>query len=105
MTIDEARVWAELFAAIAAGEPWQIKWPSGWVDAIDGHNPGMFKLNSVRIKPKPQKVYVATWFDGEGKVRAVSMPEGGRDDPQRILEMHYGNHTGFRIDVIERELP
>jgi len=109
MKKEDARKWAELFAAIAAGEPWQIKWPSGWVDAIDGHNPGMFKLNSVRIKPgpepEPQRVYVVTWFDEYGKVRAMSMTAEAYEDPQRVLEKHYGDHTGFRLDVIDRELP
>lgn len=107
MKPEEARKWAEIYSAIAEGKKWQIRSSAGeWNDATNGvHDPRGWSIERLRIKPEPQKVYVATWFEKDGKVRAVSTAEGGYDDPQRVFEEHYSKHTGFRIDVIERELP
>ena len=106
MKPEESRKWAEIYTAIAEGKAWQIATaPRVWRDACEDDDPRGWRVEHVRVKPEPQLAYVATWFDFDGKVRAASMSVGIYEDPQRVLEKHYGNHTGFRIDVIERELP
>ena len=114
MTTDEARKWADLYSKIAEGKKWQIESfdPAAlgrqWRDANEQDDPRGWSVKHLRIKPEPQLVYVATWFDLEGKMRVASMAKREYDDPQRVLERRYGNHTGhtgFRIDIIERELP
>ncbi len=107
MKPEEARKWAEIYSAIAEGKKWQIQSSAGeWNDATNGvHDPRGWSIERLRIKPEPQHVYVATWFDSDGEVRTASLSVGIYEDPQRVLEKHYGNRPGFRIDVIERELP
>lgn len=51
-----------------------------------------------RIKPEPQCVYVATWYE-DGEVRWRT----GTSQPYLVSQ--WGGHDGFRIDIIEREAP
>jgi hypothetical protein len=67
MTKEEAHEWADLYAAIADGKKWQITTaPRVWRDACEDLWPPAYQLDEIRIKPEPQKVYVATWFDRDG---------------------------------------
>ena len=101
MKPEEARKWATLYSAIADGKKWQIQSSAGeWNDATNGiHDPRWWSIERLRIKPEPQHVYVATWFEKDGKVSAQSSISASS------LENWAGNRNGFRIDVIERDLP
>jgi hypothetical protein len=101
MKPEEARKWAEIYSAIAEGKKWQIQSSAGeWNDATNGvHDPRGWSIERLRIKPEPQKVYVATWFDRDGKVSVQASSNASS------LESWTGHRPGFRIDVIERELP
>jgi len=106
MTTEEARKWAELYAAIADGKTWQITTaPSVWRDACKDDNPRGWRVERLRIKPEPQIVYVATWFEDDGKVRSASASFLAPYDPEYVLKRDYGDRPGFRVDTIERELP
>ena len=105
MKPEEARKWVELYTAIAEGRKWQmeIRDPEAsgrrWEDAKEDDDPGGWCVQHVRVKPEPQIVYVATWFEKDGKVSAQSSSNASS------LENWASNRPGFRIDVIERELP
>lgn len=98
MTKEEARARASIYTAIADGRAWQIRRLSEWRDATESDDPEGWSIERLRIKPEPQKMYVATWFDGtEIQVAVYSSSER--------LESVHGSKPHFRIDTITRELP
>jgi len=100
MAKEEARKWAELYTAIAEGKTWQFQMSHGWVTAGENHNPMEWPIGRLRLKPESQRVYVATWFD-RGILRHMETDVADEDGLRAI----YGKLNGFRIDIIERELP
>ena len=112
MKPEEARKWAELYTAIADGKKWQIEnlKPAGsgrrWRDANEHDDPRGWRVEHLRVKPEPQKVYVATWFEDDGRVNSCSLPAFGFDDVCHALQKACGGGNGFVIHPpIERELP
>lgn len=56
--------------------------------------------------PEPQLVYVATWFDVDSNFLLGDwLSNMNAIDPEAALRYRHGFRPGFRIDVIERELP
>lgn len=91
-TKENARDYIPLFEALADGEL-QIYHPvKGWTDI----NETLFSadIKNYRRKPKPVKIYVATWFDKYGENAAWSKSEDH-------LIKHYSAQTGFKLHELD----
>lgn len=93
---EEARKWAELYAAIAEGKAWQFQDSKGdWRDSEDDDRPVAWPVKRLRIKPESVKLYAATWFDVNGKVCLAKY-----EDAKHLI-VAYGKFSGFKIHELD----